>query len=120
MPSKKYYRCCLSNDVVQIIGNFSGDGNYKLVFTWSTRRQFLSTIMCMPRRKNDYYYPMSRKLTLQTWIPVRIGNHNLLQRLLELTPTPYTHVFQNSYSLIYALLSEVHDYVVGGNFKTHM
>ena len=109
MPSKKYYRCCLPTCLLQMIGNYAGDGCYRLQFTYSTKRKFLSTIRLIPRR-HDCGQEMV--LTKKSWRPVKIGHHDLLERLRDELPISHCHVFRESLIIINRLLAQTHDYTI--------
>lgn len=109
MPSKKYYRCSLPNDVLQLIGNLAGDHLFKLNFTYSKVRGFLSTIQLIPRY--DLYQPY-KNLTLRRalWNPIRLGNFNLLQKLVACQSSMNIHLFEDNIRVIYKQLAEIQDY----------
>ena len=110
MPSKKYYRSVLPNDVLQIIGEYSGDFWYNLVFTYSTKRRFLSTIRLVPRRPE--FSCVETVLQKDSWRPVQVGNIDSLARLMEILPITHLSIFHDSLHNIHKLLAEIHDYTL--------
>ena len=109
MPCTKYYRSIIPHDLLTIIGNYAGDTNYKLVFTYSKKRGFLSTIHLDPRRKG-YYKPTILKGHL--WRPIRLGHFSLLHDIMKTTPVTHRNVFLDTMILIRKLLVEIHDYTL--------
>ena len=110
MPSKKYYRCCLPNDVLQIIGKYAGDFWYQLEFTYSTKRKFLSTIRLVPRRKE--FSCVETVLKKDSWLPVQMGNINSFATLMDILPITHLSIFHDSLRHIHKLLAEIHDYTL--------
>lgn len=108
MPSKKYYRSLLPNDVLQIVGNYAGDSYYKLVFTYSNKRKFLSTIRLIPRKSGC----IETILHKQLWRPVRIGHYEVLTNLIDALPSNHNYIFMESFLHIYRILHKVHDYTL--------
>ena len=112
MPCSKYYRSKLPNDLLEIVGNYAGDDNYTLIFTYSQKRGFLSTIYIKPRR-TGYYKPNILKSYL--WRPVRLGHFSLLLDIMKTTPVTHRNVFLDTMILIRKLLVEIHDYTLHPN-----
>ena len=109
MPCTKYYRSIIPHDLLTIIGNYAGDTNYKLVFTYSKKRGFISTIRLEPRRKG-YYKPTILKS--HSWRPLRLGHFSLLHDIMKTTPFLHIPIFKESMLQIRKLLVEIHDYTL--------
>ncbi len=69
MPSKKYYRTALPTAILNLVGEFAGDSKYKLRFTFSDKRGFLSTIFVQDKFGNKY-----TKLKKKHWNAVSVEN----------------------------------------------
>ena len=115
MPSAKYYRTGLPLDLLQIIGNFAGDVNYKLKFTLSPKRKFLSSIVLHWRDASLYSeYRDQVILRADSWVPIRL---NCIPEVLHLLTTRSklpNDVIKDSLRKITCLLLEVHDYRLKG------
>lgn len=113
MPSKKYYRSLLPHDLMNMIGNYAGDHMFKLRFTYSKKRKFLSTIFVVPRHIDLYYHPIGPfVLKKKYWQPVRLGNTANILHLLIGKIGFHKHVFQKQLHKLYILLMEVFDYTL--------
>ncbi len=115
MPCKKYYRSVLPIELLDIVGDLAGDNIYKLKFTFSKKRGFLSTIR-LKGRYSDLYYPRGNQLRAETWKPVRLGNINTICNMLRLITNElsvyHIPVFRDSLQRLHRLLAEVHDYTL--------
>ena len=112
MPSAKYYRSVIPLDLLQIIGDYAGDENYKLVFRFSKKRRFLSKILIEWRDPTLYcaYNTKTSVLKPNSWIPVRI---NCIAEILKLVGERVKlpeHIIAPSLNKIIEILTEVHDY----------
>ena len=117
MPSKKYYRSRLPDDLLQIVGDYAGDEMFKLEFTHSKKRRFLSFIRLKQRHPKLYYPKSGGILTAESWFPVRLGNFkSLLELLTREMSLVHLRVFRESLLCIHKLLSEVHDYTLYPKF----
>ena len=111
MPSQKYYRCKLPNELLQLIGNYSGDRMFKLEFTYSKVRGFLSTIRLIPR--HEFYTPRTNfTLRRSVWHPIRLGNFALLEKLATSQSSLYLPLFKDNLHQIYKQLAEIQDYTL--------
>ena len=112
MPSTKYYRSILPLDLLQIVGNLAGDELYKLVFTFTPKRQFLGNIEMHWRDKTLYcvHKHNTSVLKAEYWQPVRIDCiGDVLVMLSEKCNLP-SNVMIPSLNRITDILLEVHDY----------
>ena len=115
MPSAKYYRSILPLDILQIVGNFAGDHNYKLVFTFSPKRRFISKILIGWRHIEFFLFEYRYFTTIlkdYSWKPVRLGCiAEVLMLLGEKCNLP-EHIMVPSMKRITDILLEVHDYTL--------
>ena len=112
MPSSKYYRCILPHDLLSIIGSMSGDNWLKLVFTYSPKRRFLSTIKIVPRFNYMNTQLRVRNLTRNSWRPVTLGDFNIITALRVELGSFHLGIFDESIHKIHKLLSEVLNYTL--------
>ena len=92
MPSAKYYRTVLDRDCLQLIGDYAGDKDYKLVFTLTKKRGFLSNILLVWRDPALYcnYKPICI-LKEKHWVPVRLDCiAEILTLLISIAATAYS------------------------------
>ena len=84
---------------------------FKLKFTYSKVRGFLSTIQLIPRQ--DFYTPF-HNLTLRrsVWHPIRLGNFSLLEKLVTGQSSLYLPLFKDNLQQIYKQLAEIQDYTL--------
>lgn len=82
---------------------------FKLKFTYSKVRGFLSTIKLIPRRNT-----LERNLTLRrsVWHPIRLGNFSILKKLVTSQCTLYLPLFRDNLEQIYKQLAEIQDYTL--------
>ena len=111
MPCKKYYRCSLPTEVLQLIGNFAGDHLFKLEFTYSKVRGFLSTIKLTSRR-NMYVPKTNLTLKRSVWHPIRLGNFAFLEKLVQSQNSLNLFLFKDNLQQIYKQLAEVQNYTL--------
>ena len=109
MPSVKYYRSVLPLDLLQIVGDFAGDEIYKLVFTFSPKRRFLSNIVMSWRDPECGNY--TTVLKEHNWRPVCLGSiAEVLTMLAERCTRIPENILVPSLKRITDILLEVHDY----------
>ena len=112
MPSVKYYRSVLPRDLLLIVGDYAGDELYKLVFTFTPKRRFLSNILMCWRNTDMYCQPSNVVSILRTdyWKPVRLDCiAEILTLLGEKCKLP-ENILVPSLKRISDILLEVHDY----------
>ena len=112
MPSAKYYRSVIPLDLLQIVGDFAGDENYRLVFRFSKKRRFLSNIEMHWRDPSLYCAYNTSKTVLKpnSWVPVRMNCiTEMLQLIGERCKLP-ENIVVPSLKKITAILMEIHDY----------
>ena len=115
MPSAKYYRSILPLDILQIVGNFAGDHNYKLVFTFSPKRRFISKILIGWRHPDEFrseHRSFTTILKKHSWKPVRLGCIDEGLMLLGEKCNLPEHIMGPSMNRIADILLEVHDYTL--------
>ena len=113
MPSSKYFRSVLPLDLLQIVGEFAGDENYKLKFTFSPKRRFLSNILLVWR--DPSLYSEQAVLRREHWVPVRLNQvGEVLKLLTERCKLP-ENVLVPSLKRITNILLEIHDYRLSRN-----
>ena len=110
MPSAKYYRSVLPLDLLQIIGNYAGDVRYKLVFTLSPKRRFLSYILMRWRDTSMYTTYIQSVLCADSWIPIRLNCIADILGILNKNCQLPDRVVADSLKKITGILLEVHDY----------
>ena len=115
MPSAKYYRSELPLDLLHIIGNLAGDKNYKLKFSLSPKRKFLSSIILEGRDKT-LYSDNKEKVILRkdSWVPIRLNCIPEVIHLLTSRSKLASALIMDSLQKITVLLLEVHDYRLKG------
>ena len=113
MPSTKYFRSVLPLDLLQIIGDYAGDENHKLVFTFSLKRRFLSNIEIHWRDPTLYCaYRTPTILKPDSWIPVRMNCvAEILTLVSERCKLP-ENILVPSLKRITDILLEIHDYTL--------
>ena len=84
---------------------------FKLKFTYSKVRGFLSTIKLIPRGN---IYQLERNLTLRrsVWHPIRLGNFSILKKLVTSQCTLYLPLFRDNIEQIYKQLADIQDYTL--------
>ena len=115
MPSVKYYRSILPLDLLQIVGNFSGDKNYRLVFTFSPKRRFISKILIGWRNPDEIpgeYRSFTTILKEYSWKPERLGCIAEVLTLLGENCKLPENIMVPSLKRITNILLEVHDYTL--------
>ena len=112
MPSAKYYRSQLPHDLLSIIGDFAGDDWFKLVFTYSPKRRFLSTIKIVPRFNYMNTQLRVRNLSWNSWRPVTLGDFNVITALRVELGSFHLGIFDESIHKIHKLISEVLNYTL--------
>jgi hypothetical protein len=119
MPSVKYYRSVIPLDLLQIVGNYAGDENYRLVFTLSKKRRFLSNIL-MTWRDTTLYCAYNKPTTIlkpNSWTPVRMNCiAEILQLVGERCKLP-ENIVVPSLQKITKILLEIHDYTLSRHRK---
>ena len=118
MPSAKYYRPIMPLDLLQIIGNYAGDEVYKLVFTLSPKRKFLSSIILQCRHPG---FARKDRLILKSdsWVPIRLNCiTEILCLLNQRCKLPHV-VVEDSLRSIAHILIEIHDYNIKGRMRTY-
>ena len=112
MPSVKYYRSILPLDLLQIVGNYAGDQNYKLMFTFSPKRRFLSNILMCWRHPDLYCEPKNVVSILKQdyWKPVRLDCIAEVLTLLGENCKLPENILVPSMKRITDILLEIHDY----------
>jgi hypothetical protein len=111
MPCAKYYRSVLPTDLLQLIGDFAGDELYKLIFTLSEKRGFLSNILLV-WRDPELYSPRKSVCILKPkhWIPVRLGCIAEVLVLIGEKTTLQENIVVPSLKRITDILLEIHDW----------
>ena len=119
MPSAKYYRSVLPLDLLQIVGNYAGDAKYKLRFTLSKKRRFLSNIKGCWRDASLYseYSQPEFVLRREHWVPVRLNCVGKILTLLSEHCKLPENVLVPSLKRITKILLEVHDYQIRRHIK---
>ena len=119
MPSSKYFRSVLPIDLLQIVGLYAGDENYKLKFTFSPKRRFLSNILLVwrdPTLYSEHIHP-TIVLRREHWVPVRLNRvGEVLTLLTERCKLP-ENVLLPSLKRITNILLEIHDYRISRNMR---
>ena len=111
MPCAKYYRSVIPLDLLQIIGDYAGCDLYKLMFTLSKKRGFLSNILLVWRYP-DQYCP-GRPICIlkpQHWVPVRLGCIGQILVLLGEKSMLPENVLVPELKKITDILLVIHDY----------
>ena len=113
MPSPKYYRTVLDRDCLQLIGDYAGDKDYKLVFTLTKKRGFLSNILLVWRDPTLYcnYKPICI-LKEKHWVPVRLDCIAEIITVLNERCTLPAKILEPSLHKITDILLEIHDFVL--------
>ena len=111
MPCAKYYRSVIPTDLLQIIGDFAGDELYKLTFTLSKKRGFLSNILLV-WRDQEMYCPGKSVCILKKkhWLPVRLGCIAEILTLVGEKTTLPENIVVPSLKRITDILLEIHDW----------
>ena len=113
MPCAKYYRSELPLDLLQIIGDYAGDELYKLWFTLSKKRGFLSNILLV-WRDPELYCPRKPICILKKhhWVPRRLGCIAEVLVLIGGKTTLPENVVVPSLKRITDILLEIHDWKI--------
>ena len=111
MPCAKYYRSAIPLDILQIIGDYAGDELYKLKFTLSKKRGFLSNILLVWRFPDNYCpgKPIGI-LKKKHWVPRRLGCIAEVLVLIGGKTTLPENVVVPSLKRITDILLEIHDW----------
>ena len=119
MPSSKYYRSGLPLDILQLCGDYAGDDLYKLKFTLSPKRKFLSHILMIWRHPQLYCDHKKRTviLNMQNWRAVRLGCVNEILTLLgeKCRLKLPKNILIPEMKKIAEILTEVHNYKLKRN-----
>ena len=111
---KTYYRPNLPNDLLQLIGEFSGFRSYTLHFTITPKRGFLGHILlCSPKSP-------TRILRQKHWKPLQIAGKNDLLKIKQYITLktmftwgiPIPGVVRDCMQAIHGILTEVHDFAL--------
>jgi hypothetical protein len=77
---KQYYRSIVPICLLNLIGEFAGTGNAKLVFTITKKRKFLGDIIITCPYRNGIW---NRKLKFDSWIPTSFVSPFLCELILQ-------------------------------------
>ena len=121
MPSAKYYRSIIPLDLLQIIGNYAGDDTYKLVFTLSPKRKFLSNIILKCRNLGNLGFHRRDQVILKSdsWVPMRLNCIPEILCLLNQRSKLPKVVVKDSLRSITLILLEIHDYNIKQSVRTY-
>ena len=100
-------------DLLDIVGNFAGCDQFRLKFTLSKKRHFLSFIYIKPRYPSVWYPKDRWVLHKNAWKPVRLGCFKSMLDLLTMKMSlTHLNVFRDSLVNLHKLLSEIHDFIL--------